>query len=198
MNGHGARLSDRERSRQVAERLWTASMPSPMRTRPRKPKPYVAFKAESALLSTTAHLDFRGSSPFDSSGDDNPITPIPDSGFHEWEELLRWFRESCHAQVSFILDAQGFIIEYDGSFSYDEIEDLGSQMMVIMNRADQTETAGPTRSVLLAYDMICLSGMRLAQEGETNFTLVVVTPAPLPPQRFQEIVTLAQESIHCF
>jgi len=91
-----------------------------------------------------------------------------------WSGLLAWATDAAGAKSSFVVDSQGFVLAHHGDWSYEDIEDVGSQLTLIMTRADETEAAGRSRAITLEFGEHWLSGTRISfpEVGELTFVLI--------------------------
>jgi hypothetical protein len=100
--------------------------------------------------------------------------------FESWDGLLAWCLSLTHASTAFVMDPEGFAIAHQGPLSVEEIQGVGSQLMVAMSQADQLEHASaPALSVCVEFEAFWLSGLRLQAEGRGAFTVGFIAAEPV-------------------
>lgn len=107
------------------------------------------------------------------------IPQLPESDFENWTDLLEWARSATEAEVCFLVDSQGFIFEHQGDYSYEKIEDIGSQLIILFGRVDDVAEAGKSQWLNIAYDSLFVTGIRLLTDGVEQLTAVFVTKKPI-------------------
>jgi hypothetical protein len=177
------------KARAASHRLAEAAVVQQQRSRRSKPI-YSRFALDKAIPSWSP------ASSRSKRSDQIPLPPIPDHGFFTMTEVLRWCRDAADAETCFVVDAQGFVLEYDGITPYKDMEDLGSQLTVILSRADETESAGSTRKVELDYESLHLTGIRLSGDDNETLTLVIVSDHPVPAATSGAIASELAEHVY--
>jgi hypothetical protein len=109
-----------------------------------------------------------------------PALPAPTTA-DSWRELLRWCCQAASGTNAFVVDSQGFVVAHEGTRPFVDIEDLGSQLVVTIGRADQTEVVGPALSLHLEYPTLRVTATRLSVSMREPLLLVLETQSPLSP-----------------
>ncbi len=108
--------------------------------------------------------------------------PVHPGGFSDWDTLLTWCLNTSEASTVFVMDWQGFLIETAGSWSYEEVEAAGTQLMVTLEQADRMEPGGrAAHHIEVGFEAFTIVGLRVPPSSKESITLGVVTGAPLAP-----------------
>ena len=100
--------------------------------------------------------------------------------FDTWDKLLDSCLSLTRATTAFVMDPEGFAIAHRGALSMEEIQGLGSQLMVAMSEADRLEHPGtPALSVCVEFETIWVTGIRVVGEGRGAFTMGFIAAAPV-------------------
>jgi hypothetical protein len=100
--------------------------------------------------------------------------------FETWDRLLDWCLSLTRATTAFVMDPEGFAIAHRGALSDEEIQGVGSQLMVAMSQADRLEHPGtPALSVCVEFEVFWVTGLRLAAEGRGAFTMGFIASGPV-------------------
>jgi hypothetical protein len=100
--------------------------------------------------------------------------------FDSWETLLDWCRSLTATTNAFVMDPEGFAIAHSGPLAADEVQGIGSQLMVAMTHTDQLDHAGtPAITVCIEYGAFWLTGMRVVAEGRGAFTVGLLSAVPI-------------------
>ncbi len=176
MSDPHAHWSDEELARDLSQRLEASPSAS------RQPDgdldsgsgSYTRFCADRFIPSTAP------TAPRPAAESGVPVTEPPAGGFSSWTELLQWTMDLSGALACFVVDSQGFVLAHQGQWAYEDIEDVGSQLTVIMTRADETEAAGKSKAITLEFGDFWVFGCRLDISDLGEFTFVIISQAPIP------------------
>ncbi len=104
------------------------------------------------------------------------------------EMLLAWTRDCASAKATFLLDAQGFIIERAGKWEIDIAEATGAQVLLAIERLGSAELRTTSPRVLnVEYDDYWLTAIPIAAGHGETYTLCLVTGSALSPARLEHI-----------
>jgi len=102
--------------------------------------------------------------------------------------MLRWCQEAAFAKTVFVMDSQGFVIAKEGSWSYEDAEAMGTQIMVALDRFDELDTFHKRAlSVTVEFRSFWLTGIRVPAENRDCFTLGVLRTDAPPAEVVQDI-----------
>lgn len=189
MSGRSGSLYNLSKAKELSKRLREAEV---VTDRPdHEPRPvYTKFSFNRAAPPPPAAA--RQQPPAEAA--EQPLPEVPEGGFEDLSVMLRWCREATGAEVCFVVDEQGFVLEHSGHWTYEEMEDFGSQLTVILTRADGTETAGKSRSITLSYEDLFLMGMQVAINRETEWlTIVTITREAVAHSRSVQIMEVIRK-----
>ena len=106
--------------------------------------------------------------------------PVAPRAFEGWSQVLDWSLELSGATTAFVMDPEGFAIAHSGPIGGEEIQGLGSQLMVAMSQTDRLENPGtPALSVCVEYAAFWITGLRLSVGQRGPFTLGFIAAHPL-------------------
>jgi len=125
----------------------------------------------------------------------NASAPMPETfpepseqDIESLEGLLEWSRGCASAQSTFLLDAQGFIIERAGEWDFELAEATGAQVLLAMDRLGKGELIGATpRALNVEYEDHCLTAIPIPAGGGEVYTLCLISKAALSPERLRHI-----------
>jgi hypothetical protein len=164
MSSRSATFSDLELARSLSRRL--SGQPASAPEREPSTSSYVRFAATPA-------------EPAAASRPHEGLT-IDLKRFETWEALLDWCLALTHASNTFVMDPEGFAIAHRGALALEEIQGIGSQLMVAMSQADRLEHPGtPALSVCLEYEAFWVTGLRLLAEERGAFTMAFIAAVPV-------------------
>ena len=167
--------SDLQRAKEASRRLGGMANAGPPRSRGAEPtRSYTRFRGPKA--SPPAPAPTSGNA---SPAGAVPAPTLPAEVAKTWTGLLTWACEATASESAFVVDSQGFVLAHQGNWSYEDIEDVGSQLTLIMTRADETESAGRSRSISLEFGQHWLNGTRLEFGGVGELTFVLLSQDPL-------------------
>jgi hypothetical protein len=113
-------------------------------------------------------------------------------GFSEWEALLGWCLDVSQAKTIFVMDSQGFLIDTQGSWSYEDVEAVGTQLMVTLEQADRMELGGRRAlHVAARFEAFDIVGVRVPPGSKDAITLGMVSSEPFNPD---VIAALAEQA----
>jgi len=103
----------------------------------------------------------------------------PPANLRNWDDMLRWCQEATLSKTVFVLDSQGFVIAKEGSWSYEDAEAMGTQIMVALDRFDELDTFYKRAlSVTVEFRSFWLTGIRVPAESRDCFTIGMLRTDP--------------------
>jgi hypothetical protein len=170
MNGHNASSSDLELARELSRRLL--GVEERLAPVPYQPIPgCVRFPGAAMPPAQPA------ASP------ERVVAPDQPRSFEGWSQVLDWGLDLSGATTGFVMDPEGFAIAHRGPIGGEEIQGLGSQLMVAMSQTDRLEHPGtPALSVCVEYAAFSITGLRVSRGELGPFTLGFIAARPLAPE----------------
>lgn len=190
MSSSSANFCDLTQAKQLSRRL---ALGQPERQEEPKPAPqpvtYVAFRAEIAPSAPAmAPVDAPAAAAVPASPAREESLPPPPATIRNWDDMLAWCQEVSFAKMVFVMDSQGFVIAKDGSYSYEDAEAMGTQIMVALDRFDELDTFNKRAlSVTVEFRSFWLTGIRVPAESRDCFTLGLLRTDSPPARVVQEI-----------
>jgi len=182
MSSRSANFSSLQQARDISARLVRARQ-EPVKAEPPAPRTsYVAFRARPAPAAAPASPALR-----DIPAEPPQMPPVPTT-VRTWDDMLRWCLEAAEAKTVFVMDAQGFVIAKEGSYSYEDAEAMGTQMMVALDRFDELDSFHKRAlSIAVGFRSFHLIGLRVLAESRDSFTLGILRTDPLAPTAVEAI-----------
>ena len=182
MSRASANFSDLSLARDLSLRLMPRAKPSEVEeTRPRTVT-YVTFRAQPEP-SEQRRVHVASHRPPEPSVALEPPPPV-----RNWDDMLRWCLSVTAAKTVFVMDSQGFVIAKEGSWSYEDAEAMGTQIMVALDRFDELDSTNKRAlSVSVEFRSFWLTGIRVPAESPDCFTLGVLRNDPPSAQIVQHV-----------
>jgi len=184
MSSPSANSSDLNLAKQLSRRL-AFGLPKHEQRGPAAPSSatYVAFRANVGPAPVRPAVE-----PAPSPAPTSSSIPEPPPNIRNWDDMLRWCQEAAFAKTVFIMDSQGFVIAKEGSWSYEDAEAMGTQIMVALDRFDDLDTFHKRAlSVTIEFRSFWLTGIRVPAESRDCFTLGLLRTDPPPAELVQEM-----------
>ncbi len=186
MGSPSANFSDLSLARELSRRLAHGeSKPKPEPPSPAPSTTYVPFRAPAGPVRPPpkpVEADEPATTPAAAS------VPEPPTNIRDWDDMLRWCQEAAFAKTVFVMDSQGFVIAKEGSWSYEDAEAMGTQIMVALDRFDELDTFHKRAlSVTVEFRSFWLTGIRVPAENRDCFTLGVLRTDAPPAEVVQDI-----------
>jgi len=109
-------------------------------------------------------------------------------GIQEWHDFLDTCICSCGAETAFVTDSEGLLVASRGRLHSGEMEGLGARLSIAFQQADRMEiAAGDSRSVMIEFDHLWLSGIGFHSENQPSFTIGILGKDPVPATKRDEI-----------
>jgi hypothetical protein len=78
-----------------------------------------------------------------------PRCVLDSEATQDWESFSRWCRQTCAANVVFVVDGQGFVVAHDGEVPLAELEGAGAEIAVALDQCSAIGVAGRLRALTL-------------------------------------------------
>lgn len=168
MSSRNANSSDLQLARELSHRVTGRRNGQP--AAPTKaPASYVALRAQA--ISGEAAVQRASAEPTPGPRE----LPSPPETIRTWDDMLRWCQEAAEAKTVFVMDAQGFVIAKEGSYSYEDAEAMGTQLMVALDRFDELDTFHKrAQTIAVSFRSFYLTGLRIPPNSRDCFTLGIL------------------------
>jgi hypothetical protein len=134
--------------------------------------------------------------PRNDAPSDDKLPALAVESIDTLEELLDWTLLCATASSTFLLDAQGFVVERVGALEFERAEATGTQVLLAMERLGKAElTETPLRSLNVEFDDHWLTAIPLPAGHSEIYTLCLVTGAAVSPARIRHIAASVSEVI---
>ncbi len=185
MSSPSANFSSLQQARDISTRLASLRQEPAAPDTPPPRASYVAFRPRPASPAAPAVAV-----PGADALQPEPLPPVPGS-VRTWDDMLRWCLEAASAKTVFVMDAQGFVIAKDGSYSYEDAEAMGTQLMVALDRFDELDSFHKRAlSISVGFRSFHLTGLRVLAESRDSFTLGILRTDPIAPAAVDAIAEL--------
>jgi len=173
MNSLSVTFSDLDRARALSRKLaGNAGQPAPGKKQAR----YVPF---SAAITAAAPLTAERQTARPPFTDSAVVAAPGPEALRDWDSVLGWCLQTTSAKTVFVLDSQGFVIAKAGSWSYDDAEAMGTQLMVALERFDQLDSFNrKAQTITVGFAAFWLSGIRVPPDARDHFTLGILGTQP--------------------
>jgi len=109
-------------------------------------------------------------------------------GIREWHDFLDTCICSCGAETAFVTDSEGLVVASRGRLHSGEMEGIGTRLSIAFQQADRMEiAAGDSRSVMIEFDHLWLSGVGFRSENQPSFTIGILGKDAVPASMRNEI-----------
>jgi hypothetical protein len=198
MSDRNERWSDLDWAKEASRRLGgqqDAASASPSGVELPPAASYTRFRAKARPGVAPAASPEAAAAPPPTSPPKPALPELPSEGVQSWSGLLAWAADAAGAESCFVVDSQGFVLAHHGDWSYEDIEDVGSQLTLIMTRADETEAAGRSRAITLEFGEHWLSGTRISFPDVGELTFVLISREALDRELILALARQVEEGI---
>jgi len=151
-----------------------------------------------ASMSSTRRAGLRSSA----GAEVDPFTFLPSGeaptgfGSAEWSQYLDSCLRASGCETAFVVDDQGLAIAFRGRLRSEEaVERVGIRLMVALEQAERMDVRGSVRCVLVQFDDVWITGIRVRPDSTHSFTLGRVGPLPLPVDLQQRLTASLNEHL---
>lgn len=118
--------------------------------------------------------------------------PAPTSSYGSaaWNALLDECLDATHGESAFVMDPQGLIVAAAGRRPAEELEAIGSRLMIAFDQGDRMQDGQRSLTLTLETSQGALFGVRLLQEDGSVLTLGILSSGAMGPVPLQRIWTL--------